>query len=317
MKVKSTQYFDNYKRTNATISSNSWKEIPHVSFMYEPDVTEICAVLEKINEDRKPERKITFDTVIVKIIAEGLKAAPIMNAHIDYKHRFVDGKIKLMKNINISVPIPIDDGKSINVTLKKVNTKSLDKLIDDVLDIKRKIANTNIDQFLFDSYASTVNTVKKRKSAKFVTHFMSKLINKSESDSLLKGQDLKDYRKIPKTERMLGNQIESATTSVTSTSSLYLGQRGSTALMAITPPQVTTFSIGGVTEKPGVLTNEDGSKSVAVRKIVPICIAFDHRGLDFGETVPFMKRTDEIFENPEIINSWLGYEDELASSIAQ
>ncbi len=317
MKVKSTQYFDNYKRTTATISSNSWKEIPHVSFMYEPDVTELCEVLEKINENREHERKIAIDTVILKIIAHGLKAAPIMNAHIDYKHHFVDGKIKLMKNINISVPISIGDEKHINVTLKKVDKKSLDKIIDDVLDIKRKIANTNIDQFLFDSYSSTVNTVKKRKSAKIITHFMAKRINKSESDSLLKGQDLKDYRKIPKTERMLGNQIETATTSVTSTSSLYLGQRGSTALMAITPPQVTTFSVSGVTEKPGVVTNEDGSKSIAVRKIVPICIAFDHRGLDFGETVPFMKCTDEIFENPEIINSWLGYENKEVIAEAQ
>ena len=38
---------------------------------------------------------------------------------------------------------------------------------------------------------------------------------------------------------------------------------------------------------------------------MPICIAFDHRALDFGDIVPFLERLDDIFENPEQIHSWV------------
>lgn len=38
--------------------------------------------------------------------------------------------------------------------------------------------------------------------------------------------------------------------------------------------------------------------------MLPICLAFDHRALDFGEVVPFMKRLDDIFANPAQIHNW-------------
>ena len=50
---------------------------------------------------------------------------------------------------------------------------------------------------------------------------------------------------------------------------------------------------------------ENGEKVVAVRNYLPILLAFDHRALDFGDIVPFLKRMDNIFENPEQIKEWL------------
>ena len=32
------------------------------------------------------------------------------------------------------------------------------------------------------------------------------------------------------------------------------------------------------------------NNKIEIRQILPICIAFDHRALDFGEIAPFMKR---------------------------
>ena len=51
--------------------------------------------------------------------------------------------------------------------------------------------------------------------------------------------------------------------------------------------------------------NEKGEKDIIIRKILPICIAFDHRALDFGETVPFQQRLNDIFAHPEEINTWI------------
>lgn len=80
--------------------------------------------------------------------------------------------------------------------------------------------------------------------------------------------------------------------------SLYLNQSGATCLLEIVPPQVCAISIGAVQEKPIVTESFNGKKEVKVGKVMPICIAFDHRALDFGDIVPFLKRLDELFENP-------------------
>ena len=79
------------------------------------------------------------------------------------------------------------------------------------------------------------------------------------------------------------------------------------ALLEIVPPQVCAFGVGAVQKKPAV--TEDNK--IEIRQILPICIAFDHRALDFGEITPFMKRLEEIFADPEIIFSWRSEERKL------
>ena len=76
------------------------------------------------------------------------------------------------------------------------------------------------------------------------------------------------------------------------------------ALLEIIPPQVCAIGIGAIQKKPVVRRDSHGKDEVAPGKVLPICIAFDHRALDFGDIVPFTKKLDEIFEKPEIIHSW-------------
>ena len=38
--------------------------------------------------------------------------------------------------------------------------------------------------------------------------------------------------------------------------------------------------------------------------MLPFTIVFDHRALDFGDIVPFIKKLDEIFEAPEVMFTW-------------
>lgn len=74
------------------------------------------------------------------------------------------------------------------------------------------------------------------------------------------------------------------------------------SLLEIVPPMVTAFGVGAIQDRPVV--NKE-SKEIVVRSILPICIAFDHRVIDFGDIVPFMVKLDSIFENPEIIKEWI------------
>ena len=52
-------------------------------------------------------------------------------------------------------------------------------------------------------------------------------------------------------------------------------------------------------------TDRTGKPLLQTRKILPMCIAFDHRAMDFGDIVPFMERTEAIFKNPSVIYDWL------------
>ena len=62
------------------MTTQSWDEIPHATLTYEADVTELFNESKKLNADCTDKtKKITINTVMLKIICEGLKAAPKMN----------------------------------------------------------------------------------------------------------------------------------------------------------------------------------------------------------------------------------------------
>ena len=72
------------------------------------------------------------------------------------------------------------------------------------------------------------------------------------------------------------------------------------------PPQVCAFALGAVQDKPVVVTDQYGNKSVQIRQILPITIVFDHRALDFGDVVPFIRQMDHYLTNPEVLQEWRG-----------
>ena len=75
-------------------------------------------------------------------------------------------------------------------------------------------------------------------------------------------------------------------------------------LLDILPPQVFAVGTSALQEKPGVYTDQRGEKAIGVRRYLPMCLAFDHRVMDFSGLVPFLKRMDEIFASPAEIGTW-------------
>ena len=77
------------------------------------------------------------------------------------------------------------------------------------------------------------------------------------------------------------------------------------ALLEIIPPQVAAIALSSAQKRPVVVTNEKGEDSIAIRTIVPVTIAFDHRALDYGDVTPFMRRLDELLAEPSVAASWV------------
>lgn len=99
------EHFGIARKIVSNMTTESWREIPHATVIYEADVTDILPVVKELNADCKSrEEKITLNTVMMKIICEGLKAAPAMNTHLLFNRRLVRGCLKYFDHIDVSMP---------------------------------------------------------------------------------------------------------------------------------------------------------------------------------------------------------------------
>ena len=311
MKVTNTINFGIQRKIVANMTTESWETIPHVTYNYEPDVTDFMKEYKKLNFDRKGADKITVNTLMLKVIAEGLKAAPIMNSHIEYNRKLVRGEIKTFEDINISMPMIMPSGEMMTINLHNFESKNLDEMTDYINDVQRCFEKTNLNEAMYEvSLDNTLTALKKGKIRQTIYRLLGSKTGKHKVKTL-SGKAKKEYESIPETERITKRDIEQGTVTISNIGSLYRGQRGNMGILEIIPPQVCAFGIGAVQDRPVVVTDEHGNKNIEIRQVLPICIAFDHRALDFGDAVPFIKRLDNIFANPKQIHNWKGEEKNI------
>ena len=69
-------------------------------------------------------------------------------------------------------------------------------------------------------------------------------------------------------------------------------------------PQVFLFACSRVKDEDFVYRDEDGNVQIGTKKILPVALIFDHKIGGANDLVPFIKKLEEIFKNPEIIREW-------------
>ncbi len=315
MKKTNTIHFGIQRKIVSNMTAESWETIPHVTYNYEPDVTAFMREYKKLNIGRSKDDKITVNTLMLKVITEGLKAAPILNSHINFNRKLVRGELNTFEDINISMPMILPNGEMMTVNLHNFESKNLDEMTAEIKDVARRAENSDLNEVMFDvSLDNTLTALKHGKIMQTLCRLIGSKTGKHKVKTL-KGKAKKEYEAIPVGDRLTKHDIEQGTTTVSNIGSTYRQQRGSTCLLEIIPPQVTAFAVGAVQDKPVVVTDAFGKKDVEARQVLPICIAFDHRALDFGDVVPFLERLDDIFENPAQIHSWVS--DEKSNIDAQ
>ena len=308
MKTVNTINFGIQRKIVANMTSESWETIPHVTYMYEPDVTEFMKAYKKLNLNRSGADKISVNTLILKVICEGLKAAPAMNAHMHFNRKLVRGSIDTFKNIDISMPMILPNGEMMTVNLHDFEEKNLDEMTDYIQDVYRRAENTDLNEAMFEvSLDNTLTALNSGKIGQAICRLIGSKTGKHKVNTL-HGAAKKAYESIPVEDRLTKRDIEQGTVTVSNLGSVYRAGRGAAALLEIIPPQVTAFGVGAIQDKPVVVTDAFGEKYVEARQVLPICIAFDHRALDFGDIVPFLQALDSIFENPQIMYTWKGKE---------
>ncbi|MBU3189939.1 hypothetical protein K9O30_13015 [Clostridium bowmanii] len=76
-KFKHSERFDLQRRAVSHITTTSWHEIPHISYIYEPDITDFYKEFKiLVNNKINLENKISFNTIMLKVVTEGLLLSP-------------------------------------------------------------------------------------------------------------------------------------------------------------------------------------------------------------------------------------------------
>lgn len=302
MTVTKKVHFDIRRKIVANMTTEGWAA-PHVSYTYEADITGFIKTLEELNASGKLKNKITVNTAILKVIAEGLKAAPACNAHIEFNAKYVKGTIKHLKEINISMPWIMDNGEMMTINLRDVGERSLDGIADLIAQIERKLKKTDMNEAMYSvSFDNTMKVLRKGKLLKALRRLIGAKVGHSKVKTL-KGKAKRDYEAISENDRLTLRDIEQGSVTVSNIGSIYREQKGFATLLDIIPPQVLAVCIGAAQKKPLVVAGADGSDTIEIRRVLPLCFTFDHRALDFGDIIPLLKRLNEIFEAPEQIMS--------------
>ena len=294
------QRFNIQRKIVANMTTESWTNIPHVSYIYDADITDFLAAYKKYDEET-PFR-LTFNTAMIKALSEGVKAAPKINAHMHFERKLVRGKLTFFDHIDISVPWTLPDGNMMTITMKDVGNKSLRELAEYTDDINRRLKKTNLTEALYSiSIHDTMERLKEGHVLRALQRLYGSKTNPRHRVTPLRGQAKKDYEKIPASERITYEDLRQGTITISNIGAAARGINGALDMLMIIPPQICAIGISSVQRRPIVRTDEEGNETVEVRSILPFCICFDHRALDFGEVRPFITRMEEIFKDPSIV----------------
>lgn len=304
MKAIKETHFGIARKIVANMTLESWKTIPHISYIYEPEVSHFVEVVKELNESGKFPVKITINTIMLKALCEGFKAAPQLNSHIEFNPKLVRGKVTQYDEIHAGMTWILPNGEMMTINLHDIGNKNLVELTEYVADVARKIGNTNMEEVMFSvSFNDTMEKVKKGKIMKAIYRLVGAKTGKHKVTTL-SGQAKKDYYAIPESDRLTADDIKQGTVTISNIGSVTRGIPGRVALLAIIPPQVFVCCMGSITKKPVIKQDENGNDIITIGQELPIDLVFDHRALDFGDLVPFIQRLEDIFKNPEQMYEW-------------
>ena len=299
MKATKVTHLGIQRKIVANMTAESWETIPHISYVYEPEVTKFMDIVKELNESGKFPVKITVNTIMLKALTEAFKEAPQLNAHIKFNRKLVRGEITEWDEIHAGMTWILPNGEMMTINLHDIGNKSLVELTEYIADVSRKIGNTDLTEVMFSvSFNDTIEKLKKGKIKQAILRLVGAKTGKHKIKTL-SGKAKKEYYAIPETDRLTADDIKQGTVTVSNIGSVTRGIPGRVALLSIIPPQIFVACIGAVNKKPVVKQDENGNDIIVVGNEMPIDLVFDHRACDFGELVPFINRLEDIFANPQ------------------
>ena len=292
-----TEYFDISRKIIANMTSEGWKTIPHVCIVYDAEAELLMDVLQSYNRDRESNERISFNSLILRVLIEGIKACPKMNGHIKFSPWLVSGKVTALEHIDISLPIIYGEGKMTTINLPHMEDKSVHEIQAMIAEFRAKIESSYMDRVLYRTGLEDTFSKLRRGN-------IPKAVGRLLGAKLGPGRVRIDRRRSAGSkDRLTPANIKQGSITVSNMGSLYKQWKGNCTILEIIPPQLCALAVGAVQKRAVV----DAADNIRAARIVPITIAFDHRGLDTAELVPFMQTLDKLLRDRE----WLEREISL------
>ncbi|MBE6827775.1 MAG: 2-oxo acid dehydrogenase subunit E2 [Ruminococcaceae bacterium] len=296
--------FDFIRKATGYSLTISQRTIPVAGFVREADVTKLWDVYQKIHNDTSRPIKISFNTFMIRLIAECLKSAPILNAHLKYRPFSATGTLTYKGKIEVSMPVILPDGRMLPLLLHDVGGKSLDEIAAAVKELERKLNNTIFDMALYEVSKHRMLGLALRGHilqaiATGITSFIG-----PHKVNLPPLKDRREYKKYEKYDDVLhGNDVGEGTICLSDLGSIYSG-KGFATTSPILQPTTSVMAFGRVRDEDKVYKDENGNLQLKTIKVLPFTLLFDHKIGGFPDIVPFLNRFDELIESPEIMLEW-------------
>lgn len=291
------EYFNMKGRVVANELVEAQHNIPTCSYLYEADITKFWDEFTALKKNCG--YKLSFNTIMMRVLIEGLKIAPRLNAHLQYNHFTACGKLTIKEHINIAMPVVMNNGTTFPVNVTQTENKSLKELSEQIDELLYKVENTDVDRSLFDLLTLRMfGRIFMGKVASTVSQIATAYVGKYKvvaPDTAFKPH---------KQDDLTIDELNEGTVGLTNWGSLAKGLNGVVPYSPLLNPQVFLMSIGNMREENYVFKNEKGELDMGTKKVLPITLMFDHRIGGFADIEPFLRKLEDIFANPEIIKEW-------------
>jgi pyruvate dehydrogenase E2 component (dihydrolipoamide acetyltransferase) len=238
---------------------------------------------------------------MMKVLVEGLKVAPKLNAHIKFNTTSSCGTIIYKKHIDVAMPVVLENGETFTLKVAATEEKNLQELSAQVDELIERLKKTDIDKVMFEVIAQrTVGLMLNGAIVPTIAQTVTGYIGKH------KVAKIKDhfYRNPRDGSVLLMEELSEGTVCLTNWGPLYEGLNGNVTYTPLLFPQTFLMAMGNVRDVEYAFRNDKGEVDLGTKKVLPITLMFDHRIGAFNDVMPFIKKLDEIFQNPEIMREW-------------
>ncbi len=292
------EYFNLKARVSGNVLTNA-ADIPAGGYNYEADITKFWEEFQKLKKER--DYPVSFNTIMLRVFAEGLKANPRLNAHIEYKRKASTGRLIIKEHIDVAVPFLLDSGETFPVKLRNLEQLSVKEISEEIARLTAALEETDVDRVLFDIILQRIiGFILKGKFASTAAQIATGYVGKYKVAKL---SGLFEHASRDKSTLQM-NELNEGTVCMTNLGSLYKGLSGNVTYAPLLFPQVFIMALGAVQDRDYAFRNEKGEVDIGTKKILPINIMFDHRIGGFNDVIPFIKKLDEIFAAPEVMWEW-------------
>lgn len=293
------QRFNLKGRVSGYILTKAQQNMPTVGYNYEADITKLWAVFQELKENCG--YPLSFNTLMMRVLVEGLKAAPVLNSHIDFNTTSSCGTLVIKEHIDVAMPVLLPNGETFPIKVREAENKSLKELSEQITELLEKLEKTNIDKVMFD--VITQRTVGLLLSGAVIPTIAQTVTGYVGKHKVAKLKGL--FHPAPRDgSSLLMEDLNEGSVCFTNWGVLYDGLNGNVTYTPLLYPQVFLMAMGVVKDSDYAFRNDKGEVDIATKKTVPITLMFDHRIGAFNDVIPFIKKLDEIFENPETIKKW-------------